>query len=132
MVLLICSFVFAQEKFALTVTKEITKKAGGEITVTGKTFDELWSGMTKALMLLKFRVTEANKDSKQIFAQKRAGLFANDYDADETPNWQILIEEEDGKFKVSCFFQSYAGARIYSVKKPFKKLCTKLKETLSD
>lgn len=123
--------IFVQAQ--LTVTQEITKKGGGEIELKGKTFDEIWSGLNKTLMLLKFRIKESDKESMTILAQKRLGLLAKgDYSADEAPVWQIIIEEEEGEncFKLSCFFEFYAGARIYSVKKPFKKLCNKLNEVL--
>ena len=138
---LIISFVQAQTK--IEVTTEISVKTGGEFTVTGNTFDEVWDALPKALMLLKFRVGNIEKDSKILIAQKRVSAIGNammknsagggGVKGDETPNWNLtLSENEDGIVNVFCVYDSGRGRAPLRGTKPFKELIEKLQEVLEN
>lgn len=113
--------------FNFEITQEMKKKQA-EITITGKTFDEVWSATTRSLMALKFRIKESEKDSGTIFAQKKKSIF--DEGDGERSSWEIMIEADEGKIVVFCIYT--LGEMALSAKKPFKKFCKKLKERLSD
>ena len=52
--------VFIQAQFKFEVTQEIKKKQA-EITITGKTFNEVWKATTRTLISLRFRIGENKK-----------------------------------------------------------------------
>jgi len=133
---IIVSALIVQAQVELKVTKEITKKTGGEIEITGKSFDEVWTAATRTFMLLKFKIQESDKDSGLIVAQKKVGAIAKmsgDYSASDMPSWQISFEEVDAKqIRLFCVYTLASGQLIGAVKKPFKKFHTKLEELLED
>jgi len=140
LVVLISSFVQAQ--FKLEVTQEISKKTGGEFEITGKTFDQVWSAITRSMLLLKFKSTLIEKGDKlgQMNFRKKPSVLARgvvsldsggkDKIEDENmPGWEMTLEEdEEGKIKIFCIYD-YG---VVKGTKPFKKLCKKLEEILKD
>lgn len=131
--LIVCLLAFffivasAQAQFKLEITKEM-KKSQAEITVSGKTFDEVWNGCIKALMGLKFKIKERDKDSGLISAEKRPGIFYEK--GDEVSICDLMIEEADGKVVITYTYT--LGTDALSTKEPFKHFCEKLRELLSD
>lgn len=127
--LVILGFVaLAQAQFKFEVTEEMEKKQA-EITITGKTFDEVWKATTRTLMSLRFQIKESNKDSGTIFAQKRPGIFY--VDGDVLIAWNIMLESDEEQVMIFCVYNVGEDNPFSSGKKPFKKLCKKLKDVLS-
>jgi len=121
--------ILAQAQFKFEVTQEIKKKEA-EITITGKTFDEVWKATTRALMSLKFRVKESDKEGGTIFALKRKGLF---YEfGDSLSGWNVMIEKMDDEVIIFCVYNSGSSNPLSGGKKAFKKLHKKIRERLSE
>ncbi len=119
----------AQAQFKFEVTQEMKKKQA-EITITGKTFDEVWKATTRTLMSLKFQVKESDKDSGTIFAPKRRTIF---YEAGETTSaWNIMIESDEEEIVIFCVYNVGSDDPFSKGKKAFKKFHKKLKERLSN
>lgn len=123
------SVVLAQAQFKFEVTQEMKKKQA-EITITGKTFDEVWKAATRTLMSLKFQIKESDKDSGTIFAQKRRGMFYEEGDVSSA--WNVMLESDEEQIIVFCVYNSGSDNPLSTGKKPFKKFCKKLKELLSE
>ncbi len=128
--LLFLSFgLFSYADFNFEITQEMKKKQA-EITITGKTFNEVWKATTRTLMSLKFQIKESDKDSGVIFAPKRRTIA---FDAGETTSaWNIMIESDEGEIIVFCVYSSGAANPLSSGKKAFKKFHKKLKERLNE
>lgn len=127
--LLALFFIMAtsQGQFKLEVTKEM-KKGQAEITISGKTFDEVWNGCLKTLMGLKFKIKERDKDGGLISAEKKPGLFYNE--GDKLSTCELMVEEADGKVVITYTYT--LGTDAFSEDKPFKSFCAKFRELLSD
>ena len=119
----------AQAQFTFEVTREMKKKEA-EITITGKTFDEVWKATTRTLMSLKFQIKESDKDSGTIFAQKRRGMFYEEGDVSSA--WNVMIESDEEKIIVFCVYNPGSDNPLSAGKKPFKKFHKKLKDVLSE
>ncbi len=120
-------FISAQAQFKLTVEKEM-KKGEAELEIEGKTFDEVWKGVSRALMARKMQIKESDKDSGIIYAQVRPGIFYED--GDVLTSWQLMIEEDEDKIRI--YFRVSLGSSAVSAKKPFKKFCADLEKILSE
>lgn len=128
-VLSILSFVaLAHAQFKLEITQEMKKKEA-EITITGKTFDEVWKSTTRTLMSLKFQIKESDKDSGSILAEKRKGLFYES--GDVLSSWSIMIESDEEEIILFCVYNPGSNNPLSSGKKPFRKFREKLRERLS-
>jgi len=132
--LFICLFVLifiglAQAQFKFEVTQEMKKKQA-EITITGKTFDEVWKAVTRSLVSLRFQVKESDKDGGTIFAQKRPNIFYED--GDVVTAWNIMIESDEEEIIVFCVYNVGSDNPFSKGKKAFKKFHKKLKERLSN
>lgn len=125
--LVLVLFISAQAQFKFNVEKEM-KKGEAEIEIEGKTFDEVWKGVSRALMARKMQIKESDKESGIIYAQVRPGAFY--VDGDVLTSWQLMIEEDEGKIKI--YFRVSLGSDAISAKKPFKKFCEKLEEILEE
>ena len=121
--------VFIQAEFKFEITKEMKKKEA-EITITGKTFDEVWKATTRTLMSLKFQIKESDKDSGTIFAQKRRGIFYEEGDVSSA--WNVMLESDEEQIIVFCVYNSGSDNPLSAGKRPFKKFHKKLKERLSE
>ncbi len=119
----------AQAQFKFEVTQEMKKKQA-EITITGKTFDEVWKAATRTLISLRFRIKESDKDGGTIFAQKRPNIFYED--GDVVTAWNIIIEDNEEEIIVFCVYNSGSDNPFSKGKKAFKKFHKKLKERLSE
>jgi len=119
----------AQAQFTFEVTREMKKKEA-EITITGKTFDEVWKATTRTLMSLKFQIKESDKDSGTIFAQKRRGMFYEEGDVSSA--WNVMIESDEEQIIVFCVYNPGSDNPLSAGKKPFKKFHKKLKDVLSE
>jgi len=119
----------AQAQFKFEVTQEMKKKQA-EITITGKTFGEVWKATTRTLMSLKFQIKESDKDSGTIFAQKKRGMFYEEGDVSSA--WNVMLESDEEQVIVFCVYNSGSDNPLSAGKKPFKKFHKKLKDVLSE
>jgi uncharacterized lipoprotein len=119
--------VFIQAEFKFEVTKEMKKKEA-EITITGKTFDEVWKATTRTLMSLEFQVRGSDKDSGTIFAHKRPGQFYEEGDALST--WNVKIESDEKQVIVFCVYNPGSDNPLSAGKRSFEKFHKKLKDVL--
>jgi len=131
--LFVCLFILifvmvAQAQFKFEVTQEMKKKQA-EITITGKTFDEVWKATTRTLMSLKFQIKESDKEGGTILALKRKGLFYES--GDVLSSWSIMIESDEEEIILFCVYNPGSDNPLSGGKKPFKKFHKKLKECLS-
>jgi len=131
--LFVCLFILifvmvAQAQFKFEVTQEMKKKQA-EITITGKTFDEVWKATTRTLMSLKFQIKESDKEGGTILALKRKGLFYED--GDILSSWSIMIESDEEEIILFCVYNPGSNNPLSSGKKAFKKFHEKFKERLS-
>ncbi len=131
--LFICLFilifvVLAQAQFKFEVTQEMKKKQA-EITITGKTFDEVWKATTRTLMSLKFQIKESDKEGGTILALKRKGLFYES--GDVLSSWSIMIESDEEEIILFCVYNPGSNNPLSSGKKAFKKFHKKFRERLS-
>ncbi len=128
-VLSILSFVaLAHAQFKLEITQEMKKKEA-EITITGKTFDEVWKATTRTLMSLKFQIKESDKEGGTILALKRKGIFHED--GEILSSWSIMIESDEEEIILFCVYNPGSNNPLSSGKKPFRKFREKLRERLS-
>lgn len=126
LVLVLVGIALAQDlKVEITMDME---KGTGEITVTGKTFDEVWKGIIRALMQRKFRIEKVSKEDGMIQAAKKPGIFYEE--GDTLTTWQIIVMEIDEEILITCSVT--LGTDAFSAKKGFKKFCETLKECLSE
>ena len=125
--LVLVLFVSAQTQFKFTVEKEMSK-GEAEVKIEGKTFDEVWKGVTRALMARKFQIKESDKDGGIIYAQVRPGAFYEE--GDLLTSWQLMIDEDEGKIQI--YIRVALGTDAISAKKPFQKFCEKLEEILEE
>ncbi len=121
--------VFIQAEFKFEVTQEMKKKEA-EITITGKTFDEVWKATTRTLMQLKFQIKESDKEGGTILALKRKGLFYED--GDILSSWSIMIESDEEEIILFCVYNPGSNNPLSAGKKPFKQFHEKLKDRLSE
>jgi len=92
----------AQAQFKFEVTQEMKKKQA-EITITGKTFDEVWKATTRTLMSLKFQIKESDKEGGTILALKRKGLFYES--GDVLSSWSIMRNSSPSGKTLTLVFQ---------------------------
>ena len=118
----------AYADFTFEITQELKKKEA-EITVTGKSFDEVWKATTRALMSLKFQIKESDKDSGTILAEKRKGMFYEDGDVQS--GWSVMLEDAEEEIILFCVYQPGSSNPLSSGAKPFKQFRKKLKKRLS-
>lgn len=132
---LICCFmilvlaVLVQAQFKFEITQELKKKKA-EITITGKTFDEVWKATTRTLMSLKFQIKESSKEGGTILAEKRKGIFYEGGDVQSS--WSIMIESDEEEIILFCVYNPGSDNPFSAGKKPFKKFHKTLKESLSE
>ncbi len=128
--LLTLTFVlFCYADFKFEVTGEMKKKQG-EITIEGKTFDEVWKATTRSLMSLKFQIKESDKDGGSIFAQKRRTIFSESGGVQST--WNVMIEADEEQIIVFCVYGSGSSNPLSGGKKAFKKFHKKLEARLNE
>jgi len=118
-----------QAQFKFEVTQEMKKKQA-EITITGKTFGEVWKATTRTLMSLKFQIKESDKEGGTILALKRKGLFYES--GDVLSSWSIMIESDEEEIILFCVYNPGSNNPLSSGKKAFKKFHKKFKERLSE
>lgn len=121
--------VLAQAQFKFEITQQMKKKKA-EITITGKTFDEVWKATTRTLMSLKFQIKESDKEGGTILAEKRKGLLYES--GDVLSSWSIMIESDEEEIILFCVYNPGSDNPLSGGKKPFKKFHKKLKERLSE
>ena len=132
--LFVCLFILifvmvAQAQFKFEVTQEMKKKQA-EITITGRTFDEVWKATTRTLMSLKFQIKESDKEGGTILALKSKGIFYED--GDVLAGWSIMIESDGEEIILFCVYSAGSESLgLSSGKSAFKKFHKKLKERLS-
>lgn len=124
--LLFFSISIVSAQLEVKIVKEYENGAG-EISVVGKTYDEVWNGVIRGLMNLKYRVKESNKDAGSIFAEKKPGVFYEK--GDMLASWDIQITEENGMILIVASFTEGEDP-VLSEKKGFVKFYEKLKEIL--
>ena len=134
LILIFVSFCYAD--FNFEITQEF-KKGEGEITITGKTFDDVWEGITRTLFRLKFKTVEKDEDFGLIIAQKKGTkktyneqgehVSSKEYISDK---WDIMIESIGEKVIVVCSYEGEGAGFWGSKKKSFEAFCEKLKSIL--
>lgn len=127
LILILVSLCYADFKFEVTGKM---KKKQGEITIEGKTFNEVWKATTRSLMSLRFQIKESDKDGGSIFAKKRRTIFSEAGGVQST--WNIMIESDEEQVIIFCVYGSGSSNPLSGGKKAFKKLCKKLEERLSE
>ena len=121
--------VLVQAQFKFEITQEMKKKKA-EITITGKTFDEVWKATTRTLMSLKFQIKESDKEGGTILAEKRKGLLYES--GDVLSSWSIMIESDEEEIILFCVYNPGSDNPLSGGKKPFKEFHKKLKEHLGE
>ncbi len=125
---ILVTFTAAQAQFKFEVTQEMKKKQA-EITITGKSYDEIWKATTRTLMSLKFQIKESDKEGGTILALKRKGIFYED--GDISSSWSIMIESDEEEIILFCVYNPGSNNPLSSGQKPFRKFREKLRERLS-
>ena len=121
-------FGFLLNSFSYSQQLPFQKTNENEWVFKEKTFDEVWSAVTKALMQIKYTITSSDKNGGIISATKKKGLFDGGYSKDELPSFQIFIEKTDDGIKVNSQFTKYSGQLIGGDKS--KDLFEKIAENL--
>jgi hypothetical protein len=86
------SFMQAQEE-PLPFSYEVLKNKSADGIYSGKSYDEVWTAITKTLMELEYRITASDKDGGTILA----------YDLDFKDNIvDILVDKRDEKIGIIC------------------------------
>lgn len=126
---------FAFAEFQFKVTQEF-KKGEGEITVIGKSFDDVSVGIARTLVRLKCKIVEKDKDlglmvaeredTKDVYADGKV-VSTEKYVADR---WEILIEILDDEVIVSCLYEGDGKGFWGSRKKMFEEFCSRLEKFL--
>lgn len=128
--------VLAQTEFKFEVTKEF-KKGEGEITIVGKTEEEVWMGIARTLIRLKCKIVEKDEDiglivaerkkEEEVFDEEGKVVSSEEYVSDK---WEILIESVDEKIILVCSYEGEGAGFWGSKKRSFEEFCEKLKDTL--
>jgi len=135
--LLTLTFVlFCYADFKFEVTQEF-KKGEGEITITGKTADEVLSGVARTLFRLYCKIVDKDeefglivaerKDTKNIYEDGKV-VSKEEYIADR---WEIMIEAVEEKVIVVCSYEGDGAGFWGSYKKSFENFYKKLENILS-
>jgi len=129
--------VFIQAEFKFEITQDF-KEGKAEITITGKTFDEVRMGIARTLIRLKCKLVEKDEDIGLIVAQRkkvkeeysdeRAFVSSKEYVSDK---WEIMIESVDDKVIVVCSYEGEGAGFWGSKKKSYESFCEKLKSILT-
>lgn len=128
--------VFIQAQFKFEVTQEF-KKGEGEITITGKDVDDVWTALARTLFRLKCKVVEKDEDFGLVIAErtKKEDIYDDEGKVISTEEyvsdrWEIMIEEVDDKVIVTCSYSGEGAGFWGSKKKSFKEFCEKFKSIL--
>jgi len=126
----------AQAQFKFEITQEF-KKGEGEITITGKSVDEVLSGVVRTLFRLKCKIIDKDEEFGLIVAEKKETMEkfndegevtgTEDYVSD---HWEIMIESVEEKIIVVCSYEGEGAGFWGSKKKSFESFCVKLKSIL--
>ena len=132
--LILALFCYADFKFE--VTQEF-KKGEGEITITGKSADEVLTGVARTLFRLKCKIVEKDeefglivaegKKVKETYNDQGELVSSKDYVSDK---WEIMIEPVGEKVIVVCSYEGEGSGFWNSKKKSFEAFCEKLKSIL--
>jgi len=127
----------AQAEFKFEITQEF-KKGEGEITITGKSTDEVLSGVVRTLFRLKCKITEKDEEFGTIVAERKGmkdvisdtGVITSteEYVA---ARWSIMIETVGDEIIVICSYEGEGAGFWGSKKKSFVIFCEKLKNVLA-
>lgn len=127
----------AYAEFNFKVTQEF-KKGEGEITITGKTTDEVMMAVARTLFRLKCKIIEKDEDLGLIIAQKKGEnkkynddgevISSKEYISDR---WEILVESVGDKIILLCSYDGDGAGFWGSKKKSFKAFSEKLEGLLS-
>lgn len=134
LILILVLFCYADFKFEVT---QGFKKGEGEITITGKTVDEVWMGIARTLVSLKCKIIEKDEDIGFIVAQRKgvknvindAGSIISTEEY-VSVRWEVMIESFDDKVIVSCLYKGEGAGFWGSKKKSFIDFYTRLKKFL--
>jgi len=128
--------LFSYADFTFEITQEF-KKGEGEITITGKTVDEVWMGIARTLIRLKCKIVEKDEDIGLIVAERKKKsdtyddegkvVSSEEYVSDK---WEIMIESVDDEVIVTCLYEGEGAGFWGSKKKSFENFCEKLKSIL--
>ena len=132
--LIFVSLCYADFKFEIT---QEFKKGEGEITITGKTADEVLAGVARTLFRLKCKIVEKDEEFGLIVAEgKKIKKTYNDqgelvsskeYVSDK---WEIMIESVGEKVIIVCSYEGEGTGFWNSKKKSFEEFCKKFKSIL--
>jgi len=137
--LLILIFVlFSYADFNFEITQKF-KRGEAEITVSGKTLDKVWTGITQTLVRLKCRIIEEDKDTGFIEAWKisigEVYLSKDEYSEPITvkvidDEWKIMVEAVGEKIVIVCSYEGHGSGMLSSKKRSFKIFSQKLESIL--
>lgn len=126
--------------FDFEITGEY-KRGEAEITITEKTYEEVWESLIQALGRLKFRIIETETDGEmgRILAWKMTTgsfyLSKGEY-SDKVEKtyiegeWKIMIESVEDKIIIVCAYEGEGEGIFGSGKKSFKRFSQKLSSIL--
>jgi len=132
--LIFVAFLYAE--FEFKISQEF-KKGEGEITITGKTTDEVWTGIARTLISLKCKIVEKDEDIGFIIAERKGvkDVISDSGSIESTEEyvsarWQIMIESLGDEVIVTCSYEGEGTGFWGSKKKSFINFCTRLKKFL--
>ena len=126
----------AQAEFKFEITQEF-KKGEGEITISGKTADEVLSGVVRTLFRLKYKIVDKDEELGLIVAERKGvkdvisdtGVIISTEEY-VSARWKIMIESIEEKVIVVCSHEGEDAGFWESKKKRFIDFCTKLESIL--
>jgi len=126
----------AQAQFKFEISQEF-KKGEGEITITGKTIDEVSVAIARTLVRLRCKILEKDEDIGLIIAERKSTMDVRNDEGEVISTkeyvkdrWEILIEPVEEKIFVVCSYEGDGAGFWSSKKKSFEEFCKKFKSIL--
>lgn len=134
LILIFVSLCYANFKFEIT---QEYKKGEGEITITGKSVDDVLSGVVRTLFRLKCKIIEKDEEFGLIIAEKKDVIEIYNEEGEKVSSkeyvsdkWEIMIESVGEKIIVICSYEGEGEGFWGSKKKSFKLFSEKLESIL--
>ena len=127
--------VFCFSDFEFNVTQKF-KKGEGEITVKGKSFEEVEEGVAQTLIRLKCKIVERDKEGLIVAERKGIKDVISDTGSIESTEeyvsakWEIMIDSDDEKIVLVCAYTGTGAGFWGGKKKSFIIFCSKLESVL--
>ena len=128
--------LFCYADFKFEITQEY-KKGEGEISITGKTLEEVSIAVARTLVRLRCKILEKDEDIGLIIAERKSTMEVYDDEGEIVSTkkyvkdrWEILIESVEEKIFLVCSYEGEGAGFWGSDKKSFKLFSEKLKGIL--